>query len=488
MQYSVVSGILAATACFWFYTIPKGLEEKSFWKQGLPSLVLVWIAFLVRSEMLLFMFPFLVSAGLFHWLEEAKKQKEEYVGPEKRGYLGQMFCKKNLFRYPGFLAVMALGLLLLFSLDKMAYRSAEWKSYGSFFDARTKVYDYTWYPSYEEGKEFYEEKGITRQQYQLIDSYNFGLDTTIDDTVLREIADYGQKQKVLGSTGTRIRNLIWEMIHNTFSGKHGPYNYLVLLSFVLVLGLAFVQKRKDYLWKLGFIIVMRSVCWSYLIWSARVVDRVAHPLYLAEFLLLLAVLVSELYERPLWNVEKYYRRAVAFAFLLYVLLAFPVSFQSVKDEVRQREEILENQALLDDYCKQHRENYYYLDVYSSVSFSEKVYGEVDNSFKNYDLLGGWLCNSPLQTEARRNWLVLEDEKTEPEEIRIDGISEALLGRNCYLVIESTADTGFLTDFYEAGGKEVSLELADRVGKGGNPFLIYELKEKIAQENEKRTGK
>ena len=482
IQYSVVSGILAATACFWFCTIPNGLEQKEFWKQSLPALILVWLAFLVRSEMLLLMCPFVAVAGLFHWSEEAKKQLEDYVGPQKLGLLKQIVCKNNLLRYLGIVIAMATGMLLFFAVDKLAYKTTEWKNFGEFFEARTKVYDYTWYPSYEEQEEFYKEKGITKEQYQLIDSYNFGLDVSIDAKVLKEIASYGEKQKMLGSIGVRVRNLVWQLIHNMFSVDHSPYNYLVLLSYGLVLGLAVIQKRKDYLWKLGLLAIMRTVSWSYLIWSARVVNRIAHPLYITEFLILLVILVSELYERPLWNIETYYRRGTAIVYALFILMVWPFSCEKVKEEQRVREEILINQNLLDDYCKEHGENYYYLDVYSSVSFMEKMYQKVDNSRKNYDLLGGWVCNSPLQEEARKTYLIsdtTEEKQGEEgivEEIGEKNIQTALLEDNFYFVVEAIGDTSFLTDYYLAKGTEVTLELVDRVGEGENPYLIYKLME------------
>lgn len=468
IQYSVVSGMLAATACFWFYTMPKGMELKEFFKQGMPALFLVWVAFLVRSEMLLLMCPFLAAVGLMHWFEETKMQVEEYVGPEKKGMLKQMFGRDNLIRYIGLVIVMALGLVAVFMLDGLAYQSPEWKEFRQFFDARTTVYDYTWYPAYEDAVEFYEENGISKEQYQLIDSYNFGLDSSLDAHTLEKIATYGERQRMLGSTGVRIKNVLWEMAHNMLAKEHAPYNYFVLVSYGLVIGLAVVQKRKDYAWKLFLLLAMRTVSWSYLYWSARVVSRIAHPLYMIEFLILTAMLVAELYDRPLWNVEKYYRRATGIVYLLLILIMLPLSYQKVRTEQAARENLLVNQEMLDDYCKEHGENYYYLDVYSSVAFIEKMYKNVDNSHKNYDLLGGWLCHSPLQKQV------------------VGGtIEENLLQEGFYFVIESIGDTGFLTDYYSTKGTEVILELQDTVGEGENPFLVYKIVPDSGKNNKKK---
>ena len=134
--------------------------------------------------------------------------------------------------------------------------------------------------------------------------------------------------------------------------------------------------------------------------------------------------------------------------------------------------------MLDDYCKEHSENYYYLDVYSGVSFTEKIYRKVDNKKKNYDLLGGWICNSPLQLEARQEYLK-GNEQTDlvEEQGKTDNIQTALLRDNFYFVIEAIGDTAFLTDYYESRGTEVVLEAVDCIGEEENPFWIYHLEKK-----------
>ena len=84
VQYSVVCGVLAGTACFWFYITPINSSVKEYWKWNIPTLLLVWLAFNVRSEMLLLTMPFIAAAGVWHWLEAAKEEilqgKEVFSG------------------------------------------------------------------------------------------------------------------------------------------------------------------------------------------------------------------------------------------------------------------------------------------------------------------------------------------------------------------------------------------------------------------------
>ncbi len=487
VQYSVVCGVLAGTACFWFYTTPADSSIGAFWKKNLPALLLVWLAFNIRSEMLLLTSPFIAAVGIWHWAESAEVEKNTYTDIEKKPTWKHALAKANVCKYIGFVVAMIVGLGLSLAGDYFAYQGAEWQQYRGFFDARTDVYDYTWYPNYEEQKGFYEENGISEMQYRLIDNYNFGLDETINENTLKTIASYGERPRMLGSVAVRVKYTLLEIVERCFSFGDAPYNYFVLIGYGLVIGLAVVQKEKKYIWKLLLLFVMRCIPWFYLIFVQRAVDRITHPLYMIEFLCLLALLVKELYDRPLWNVEKYYRMVAAGVLAAVAIVSLPFGYMEVKAEQIQREEKLEKQNLWDDYAKANPENYYYLDVYSTISFMEKIFKDVDNNQKNYDLLGGWICNSPLQEEARAKYVtaVSGEELTSGEEGATDAeaassgvmsIADALLTENFYFVAESDRDVTFVEDFYESQNKKVTLELQETVGEGENPFMVYKIVE------------
>lgn len=487
VQYSVVCGVLVGTACFWFYTTPTECGVGEFWKKNLSALFLVWLAFLIRSEMLLLTTPFIAVVGICHWAEATQAEKEHSTEIEKKKIWKHALSKENMFKYIGFIIVFAIGFGLAIGADCLAYRSTEWQEYRGFFDARTKVYDYTWYPNYEDQKEFYEENGISKLQYQLIDNYNFGLDSTITENTLEIIASYGERPKMYGSISQRAKWTIVEMAKRMISQGEAPYNYYVVIGYGLVIGLAVVQKEKKYVWKLILLLIMRSIPWFYMIYVQRAVTRITHPLYIIEFLILLAMLVKELYDRPLWNVEKYYRMIAAGVLAVVSLIALPFGVMDVKAEQSRREVNLADQRLLDDYAKANPENYYYLDVYSTVSFMEKMFEDVDNSQKNYDLLGGWICNSPLQEEARERFVEAEDRKDAAlvdeaaQEKAMDNqelsIAEVLITDNFYFVAKKNRDVSFVRDYYEFIDKKVMLEPQETLGEGENPFVVYKVKEK-----------
>lgn len=464
VQYSVVCGCLAGTACFWFCTTPIECTVGEWWKKNIPALLLVWMAFNIRSEMLLLTCPFIAVAGIIHWVEAVKLEQSNYTGIEQKNIWKHVLSKSNICKYLIFIAVMILGLGIFSGADYMAYSGSEWQEYRSFFDARTDVYDYTWYPNYEEQKEFYQTNGIEEIQYRLIDNYNFGLDESITENTLEIIASYGERPKMYGSSTYRIKQACMDMVQRTFSLRDLPYSIFVLTGYVLVIGLAVLQKEKKYFWKLSLVLIMRSVPWIYLLFVQRAVDRITHPLYMIEFMILLSLLIKELYDRPLWNEEKYYRMIVAGVLMLVAVISLPGGISRVKAEQIRREQILVNQNQWDEYAKANPQNYYYLDVYSTVSFMEKMFEDVDNRQKNYDLLGGWVCHSPLQKEAR-------DKYTESSTI-----AEALLTDNFYVVAAANRDITFVEEFYKSEDIQIKLEIIDTIGEGENPFVIYSVQE------------
>lgn len=475
VQYSVVCGVLAGTACFWFYTSAIECDKSEFWKNNIPAILLVWLAFLIRSEMLLLTTPFIAVVGIWHWADSVKEKRKNSVEIGKVKVTKYIFSKENIWKYIAFVTVMFLGMVILLGADSFAYKSQDWQGYRDFFDARTQVYDYTWYPNYEEQQQFYEDKGISRGQYTLVENYNFGLDETIDTNLLETIASYGERAKNIGSMAYRIKNAVFQVGNRMVLPQYGPYNYFVLVAYGLVIGLAILQKNKAYGYKLFLLLVMRMVPWMYLALAERVVDRIAHPLYMIEFFLLLALLIKQLYDRPLWNEEEYYRIICAAVLAIVSAVSLPVVIGRVGLEQQRREEILINQLALDDYAKGNRENYYYIDVYSAVSFIEKMYDKVDNSQKNYDLLGGWVCHSPLQKEAVEAYVAegIAASKV-AQEIEMKSMADNLLLNNFYFVIAKNRDAAFLEALYKEKGINITLELEDTVGEGDNPFLVYKI--------------
>ena len=464
VQYTVTAAMLAACACFLVFTSEKRDDASAFWKEHAGAILLVILAFNVRSEMLLLMCPFIAFTGIVKWSAEK-----------------EVFSKENWKKYLGLIGMIVAGMFISIVVDTVAYSSQDWKTFRDFFDARTKVYDYTWYPSYEEAEDFYRNLGVTPAKQELIDNYNFGLDESIDAELLWSIADYAEATGVKEPFESQLKNAISNYKWRTFNMVDSPYNFLVLASYAMLLALVIICKDKSAIWKLPLLVVFRTIPWMYVIWADRVPARISHPLYCIEVVILCAWMFSYVslgkniaQEKEETKVEKEVtakasrglNRSLAMtAFLLgvYAMIHLPTAWQNVSAEMQRRESVNAAMGALDAYAKQNPENYYYIDVYSSVSFSEKMFQNVDNSQKNYDILGGWASGSPLQKQA-------------VEQYHVDKLSRAelLLQDNFYFVCEEETDIKFLEEFYSGFGVIVSAKETERIETDFMTLLIYKL--------------
>lgn len=440
VQYTITAALLAACACFLVFSSERKDKVSDFWKEQIPAILLVILAFNVRSEMLLLMCPFIALTGILKWSEEK-----------------EILAKENWKKYLGLIGMIAVGMILSLLVDAVAYSGQDWKIFRDFFDARTKVYDYTWYPDYEQAEDFYRDLGVTPAKYELIENYNFGLDESIDAELLWSIADYAEATGVKESFVSKMKGVVADYKWRTFHETDSPYNFLVLTTYGMVIALAVVFKDKSIIWKLPLMVVFRTIPWMYVIWADRVPNRISHPLYYIEFVILCAWMLT--------YVRNPKRSLVVAAVLLgvYALIHLPAAWQNVETEMQRRECINAAIKELDVYAKQNPGNFYYIDVYSSVAFSEKMFKDVDNSQKNYDILGGWASGSPLQKQSTASYH--EDKLSR---------AELLLQDNFYFVCEDGTDTEFLEEFYSGHGMIVSAVEMDRIETEYKTLLIYKL--------------
>lgn len=485
VQYTITAALLAACACFLVFTLPVGKGKPTnksdvvldvskrnvieFLKNNYVAIVLVILAFNIRSEMLLMMSPFIALTGILKWSEERN-----------------VFAQETIKKYAALIGAILVGMGLSLLIDAAAYSGKNWKEFRDFFNARTQVYDYTWYPEYEEAEEFYRSIGATSAKVTLIDNYNFGLDDSIDAELLWDIAAYaeetGIKEPLIQSLKAAIIDYKWR----TFHEQDAPYNFLVLTAYSMVIALAFVFKDKSALWKLPLAVVFRTIPWMYVILANRVPARISHPLYYIEFIILCAWMFSY-YEKNRKLVhacedaveddkqgvnesvtQKYIGRKRSLSFcagllLVHALIQLPNMWQKLDIEMEQRESVNAVMQEFDAYAGQNPDNYYYMDVYSTVDFSEKMFTDVDNSQKNYDILGGWASGSPLQKQA-----------TVAYHKDMLSRAELLLLDNFYFVCAQENDVDFLEEFYSGQGIVVSIAEHEKIGINEKILVIYQV--------------
>lgn len=461
IQYTITCALMSATAIFLFVTTPETKNVRQFVIRNIPSMVLVVLAYQLRTEMLLLTLPFVALAGMFRWAEEDK-----------------VFTKVNWKKYGTVVGIMLAGMLLSQGIDLVAYGSAGWRDFQDFFDERTTVYDF--YPEVVTEDDFaadLEQIGVTDTQQELLRNYNFGLDDTIDTQMLASIADYATE--TVGASrdwGAIFGEKSKLYLYRIFHAGDAPYNVIVLWAYAAVLaaglsaGFQHVvtgeKKNESGLRRYAFAslvvlaAVVRSAVWMFILMRGRDPERITHSLYLVEFTFLAAMLVRLLQRCQRKN---YVIHGMAMLFILIVAGNLMGSVQLVRYDQRQRAEVNQNWQEIDAYCRAHEDRFYFEDVYSTVAFSQKMFANVNNTFANYDILGGWMCKSPLYQAKLKQY-------------HIDSAADAFLYQdNVYLIMSDTEAAGqgfdWLTDYYADRGITVSVQLSDRIN---NNYAVYKV--------------
>ena len=247
----------------------------------------------------------------------------------------------------------------------------------------------------------------------------------------------------------------------------------MLTAYAMVVALAVVFKDKSVLWRVSVLVLFRTVSWMYVILAKRVPPRISHPLYYIELIILGAWMLSYCKKNKddllRGTAEKRFNgrnRALAAAMILLFVfsrIVYSGMLQKADAEQERRQEVNAVMRLFEEYAADHPEDYFYMDVYSTVAFSEKMFVNVDNSQKNYDILGGWASGSPLQKDA-----------TIPYRDEAFSRAELLLQDNFHYVCEEGSDTEYLKDFYSGHGMIVELTEEERISSTLKTLIVYRI--------------
>lgn len=498
IQYSVTSGVCMAGAVFLFMTTPHIAKVSLFIRKNLLPLVLVILSFMIRTEVCIMLLPFLFLAGLSKWGSEEK-----------------IFTETNFRKYLILIGMAFLGMAAAYSVDMIAYGGEDWGSFRRFFDARTKLYDFYGLPSYDENRSFYASIGLSEESFALLENYNFALDDSIDTWRLESIVEY---QEQLAAEGVRLhdtfgfvsKNSVQEALwlyKNQFRKDFKVVEERILgvgngLSILEILRLAVAaayllyvfwwiflvrrckgNKKVFALWNIMLLLVIRSILWMYLYMVDRVLTRVAVPLLMLEFVMLVGFAIGDMQvgkedkDRTLKTrtATKIITGVIYTVCIVCAVLVWKGTMDSVQLEYDKRAMADKRWNVLMDYCRKNGQNYYVIDVYSSTSFdnasySEKIFVNVNNSYKNFDICGGWAAKSPL-TREKLGKMELKD------------IQNALCGKQqanktkAFFVAASGKDLNWLVAYYKKRGMDITTVCIDKIDTDDveNLFEVYELR-------------
>lgn len=495
VQYTVTAGLLATAAIFTFLTVRERESERAvtFWLRCLPAALLFWLAFCLRSEMGLLLLPLAGVGGIWKWAARAMR--------------GPVFTGRNAASFLGLFGLILAGVLACFGADRLACSDPEWQEFEALFDARTQVYDFydASLRSFEENREFYEGLGLTETQCELLVNYNYGADDAIDAQVMEQIAAYGRKTR--GAFMHSLSEGVWLYVQRLKNNRSiVPDDQLPWLALeggfaALLLAAAFVrwraarkQKRQErdggnerewkdrkafpkesgILWKLLLLGAVRSGLWMYLILRERVPERISHPLYFCELVMLAWLFLDTVcgmrqisgQQSSGWQTSgpeglpvRVIRIAALVLSLAAVVIWLPQEAERTDAEYARREQ--GNAVNLAALSRYRQENLYLADVMSTVDFSEKLFTEKIRP-GNYDLLGGWLCKSPHSEKKLAAF-------------GYESMGQAVLsGENVRFVGEADTDWSWLTELLAEHGGNGELVLEEEITAEGRSLYIWRL--------------
>lgn len=462
VQYTYTAALLMASASLRLYS----MEGAFFSKRGLGKFGTILLQYLfaccLRTEIFLFLLPFSLLLTVIHYYRA-------------NGFHGN---RTEIGKWCVVWGSLICGAAVMWLINSACYGDEGWKEYKQVDAYRTRLYDFLELPPYEENREFYESAGITESRYKLLENYNFSLDDGITSETLRRIVDYADETRISEYQGLKrlyyrmftlpLNEGLWSYSHRVLfdpkvAGDDYPWNFVCAALYLLLLLLTCISRRVQNVVYMLLMFSMRSGLWMYIILKQRTPPRVTHSLFVMEIVCLLALVFEEI--SFLRGTERLKRPGRLYAGLCVLFLAGAGavtavswgSFLTVYEDTvaynREWEELL-------DYCREHQNNFYFMDVYSTVNYSETIFGDRPPGMDNYDICGGWLAKSPLCGEKYGQF----------------GISSVAAGlienENVFFVAETGSDLDWLAEVYAEQGIELELEQQDSVA---GQFAVYRLR-------------
>ena len=476
VQYTFTAALLMASGTICLYYMDGGnfFTGRGILRYG-GILLQYLLAFCMREEIFLFLLPLSFLMCLVRFYREN----------------GFHFVRKELGRWGIVWGGIVFGTAVMYFMNTVAYTGEGWRQYKEVDACRTTLYDFLELPAYDENREFYESAGITKAQYDLLDTYNYSLDEEITADTMQKIVDYTNEKRLSGSEGLDRLYLqmftlplgegLWSYGHRVLYipalsgedrpwGEEYPWNIICIFLYLAFFILTCRSRRWMNLLFMTGMFGVRSVLWMYIILKQRTPARVTHSLFAMEMACLLLLIFEELwYLRSIGKPKrcvgkKGIFKAAGGVLILGACFLTAAAWGSFREEyavtTAQNREWYE----LQEYFRENSESFYFVDVYSMVNYSEKMFDrpmpvEEERGY-NYDICGGWLAKSPLTLEKYRRY-------------GISSVEEALLENgNVYFVAAHEADLAWLVGFYEEKGIRLTMELQDQAA---GRFNVYRLK-------------
>ena len=377
MTYTSTAAFVGLAAIFWYAT------SKTNWKNLLMVGILANLAFCIRPNVFYMLIP---STGLVYlWKLIGKKERKKLTITAPFMILAVTAC--------------------LFFVNASAYSADGWKEFMKFFDDRTQIYDYYDLASFEEHPELYEPYGIDKTGYDMIRVYNY---TTMGDTPKEFFPEYIQAyEKMEDAEGitffTKSANAVKTFVKDVCSNEYGVENTLLFIAAAVLFVVLFLKKNYFLAIYLTVQCGANVVLWLYFTYWERAIDRIQISMSLMFLAVILHVLV-ELCAEGTEEAGGQQKIPLAAMLVLGGIFVFAGSnFLKFRYENIDKANRYQDVQTIKEYCAEHPERLYYMDVASMTElYGRVIIGNTEPEYINYIQLGDWSAYCPHYEEKLKN--------------------------------------------------------------------------------------
>lgn len=443
-QYTTTAGFAAASALFCFITTKSDEGISQFLRGNVPTLLLAWLAFCMRQNVLFMMMPIAGMLWLSKWLLSNRRTSG--------GYFLKLFS---------FVLILAAGMGLLYGLHAAAYSEEKWADFVQINHHRERIGDFYTWPEYEECSARLTALGFDEESYGYIRSAApfIGYRLSLEDwEQLHQIA----KECYLARTSVeeRLKNIVTGSL-NAFFYQNGmqPLNLCVAFLLLLTPFLSLYRRNLVALGAYLFYLVGRTVTWGYILYQGRFPKRIIQPLFAADFMVLAGILLA--FNLLRLNRQKAYGTAL---FCIVLLSAFSV--YSTKTDIdasyHANQDTWEG---LKEYCYSHPDSFYIWTSGSNTldNYCESPFSMTLDTYQNFFYTNwGVVCNPNSRTKLARHGI---------EDFGADLVAN---DRIFFIYEEGLYDREQPVIMYFRHTYGVGCEMTDRFQAGERTYGVYRL--------------
>lgn len=355
-QFTVVSGILMCTAIYLC------VNNKS----KIAIILLGCLSFEIRSNVFLMLSPFLIAAGIWHEYEskiEVKRTIKEVL--------------------PLFIIIVSIFMIGT-TINRVAYSSKEWKEYNDYNHERTVLYDNKYFCDSSEYKEECLKAGISEKEYYLTNTYQILLDKDIGIGQIQKINSVIEEKKK-DNVFVKMVKVIYYLLKNSLIA-YWKYTFILILLDIMWLFFNKYKKQKVIIYLCTML--GKYVIFSYLVWIARLPERVFIPLFIATLMFIVDDIAKNSSKKRIHMMIN----VLVLVCSVLILNAKVSAYQQLRLQNKQYYTVCE-------YCEKNKNSKYMLGINGISSCSAYV---LENKKTKLFYLEPWLSKSPIINEYLKN--------------------------------------------------------------------------------------